>query len=52
MTPWPAFRDLAAGDIKAAMRGKLVIDPYRMLDGAALTKAGLTHITLGASLPR
>ena len=51
MTPWPAFRDLAAGDIKAAMRGTLVIDPYRMLDGAALTKAGLTHITLGAGSP-
>jgi hypothetical protein len=31
------------------MRGKLVLDPYRVLDGAAARKAGLDYRTLGVS---
>jgi len=47
MTPWREFRDLAPSDIAAAMRGKLVVDPYRMLDDGACAAAGLDHRVLG-----
>lgn len=47
MTPWPAFRELRPADIKAAMRGKLVVDPYRVLIGRDVAAAGLDYVTLG-----
>ncbi|MEA2876288.1 MAG: UDPglucose 6-dehydrogenase [Hyphomicrobiales bacterium] len=49
MTPWPQFRELSCAAIAGAMRGKLVLDPYRVLDGAAARKAGLDYRTLGVS---
>ncbi len=49
MTPWPEFRELKPAALAAAMNGRLVIDPYRMLDGEALVKAGLRYLTLGSS---
>jgi UDPglucose 6-dehydrogenase len=48
MTPWPEFRSISAADLAARMRGRVVIDPYRMLDGTALTALGFTYATLGA----
>lgn len=47
MTPWPEFRGLDAHDIAAAMRGRLVLDPYRVLDAAQATAANLDYRTLG-----
>lgn len=47
MTPWPEFRDLDPAAVATAMRGDVVIDPYRVLDGAKVRAAGLCHITLG-----
>ncbi len=47
MTPWPAFRELRPADIKRAMRGRLVVDPYRILKGHEVAAAGLDYITLG-----
>ena len=35
MTPWPQFRALKPGDIAARLRGRVVIDPFSMLDRAA-----------------
>ena len=49
MTPWPQFRELAPADIAKSMRGKLVLDPYRVLDGKAAVAAGLAWRTLGVS---
>jgi UDPglucose 6-dehydrogenase len=49
MTPWPQFRSLVAGELAAAMTGKTVIDPFRVLDSAAVRAAGLTHFMLGVS---
>jgi UDPglucose 6-dehydrogenase len=49
MTPWPQFRELAPADLAKAMRGKLVLDPYRVLDGKAAAAAGLVWHTLGVS---
>jgi UDPglucose 6-dehydrogenase len=48
MTPWPEFRELAPSALAKTMRGRLVIDPYRLLDPVASRAAGLDHRTLGA----
>ncbi|HEY9081037.1 nucleotide sugar dehydrogenase [Magnetovibrio sp.] len=47
MTPWGVFKDLDPADIKSAMRGDLVIDPYAVLDANTCAAAGLRRITLG-----
>jgi len=46
-TPWPEFSEIDPKELAATMNGVTVIDPYAMLDGAAVTAAGLTHHTLG-----
>lgn len=47
MTPWPEFRDVNPASLAAVMRGKTVIDPYRVVDGARARAAGLRHFSLG-----
>ncbi len=47
MTPWPEFRTVAPSDIVARMRGRYVIDPYRVLDPVQARAAGLRCATLG-----
>jgi len=49
MTPWPQFRDLIPADIASAMSGRIVIDPFCVLDQKAMKAAGLTHFILGRS---
>jgi UDPglucose 6-dehydrogenase len=49
MTPWPEFRALSCADLAKAMRGRLVLDPYRVLDRSVAFAAGLDHRTLGVS---
>ena len=49
MTPWPEFRSLRPEQLAAAMRGRLVVDPYRLLDPTACAAAGLDHLVLGAA---
>jgi UDPglucose 6-dehydrogenase len=49
MTPWAEFRALDPAALAQAMRGTLVIDPYRMLDPARTAQAGLRVFRLGAS---
>lgn len=51
MTPWPAFRALAPAALAARMAGKLVVDPYGVLDEAACRAAGLERHALGAPAP-
>lgn len=46
-TPWDAFRELAPVDLATAMRGRLIVDPFRVLDGSAVTAAGLDYRALG-----
>jgi UDPglucose 6-dehydrogenase len=48
VTPWPQFRALAPADIARRLRGRVVVDPFSMLDRAAATAAGLEHVALGA----
>ncbi len=47
MTPWQQYREVAPADIASKMRGRLVLDPYGVLDRNEASKAGLRHITLG-----
>ena len=48
MTPWAEFRDLDPAALAQAMRGTLVIDPYRVLNAARAAEAGLSVFRLGA----
>jgi UDPglucose 6-dehydrogenase len=47
MTPWPEFRGLSPADLAAAMRGHIIVDPFRVLEGEALRAAGFSYFTLG-----
>ncbi|OFZ86868.1 MAG: GDP-mannose dehydrogenase [Betaproteobacteria bacterium RBG_16_64_18] len=47
MTPWGQFSKLDLGAIAAKLRGKLVLDPYCVLNAAECRKAGLRRLTLG-----
>jgi UDPglucose 6-dehydrogenase len=49
MTPWPQFRELACDDLARAMRGRLVLDPYRVLDVRRANAAGLDYRTIGVA---
>ena len=52
MTPWPAFRELKPAALAKMMRGRMIIDPYRILDAGAFAAAGFTYLTLGYPLPK
>lgn len=48
MTPWEEFRNMSpSADLAGRMRGRWLIDPYRVVDRLAARDAGLRHITLG-----
>lgn len=47
LTPWPEYRAINPAAIAAALPGKLVIDPYRVLDPEKAREAGLSYYTLG-----
>jgi UDPglucose 6-dehydrogenase len=47
LTPWAEYREIPPGDIAAAMAGRTVLDPYRVLDSTAARSAGLCYHTLG-----
>jgi UDPglucose 6-dehydrogenase len=47
MTPWPEFKALDPAAIARAMRGRVVLDPYAVLDAGACAAAGLQRYTLG-----
>jgi UDPglucose 6-dehydrogenase len=52
MTPWPEFRTLSPADLAAVMRGRVIADPFRVLEPTALRAAGFSYFTLGAPLFR
>jgi UDPglucose 6-dehydrogenase len=47
LTPWPQYRAIAPAAIAAAMRGRVVLDPYAVIDAVAAKEAGLQLYTLG-----
>ena len=46
LTPWREYR-LPPADIAAAMTGRLLLDPYQILDQAEAVRAGFNYHTLG-----
>jgi UDPglucose 6-dehydrogenase len=49
MTPWKEFSGIPVSEIRARLAGRLVIDPYGMLDHRACVAAGLRHFQLGCA---
>lgn len=49
LTPWPEYRDADPGAIARAMAGRVILDPFRHLDHAALVRSGLRPSALGVS---
>jgi len=49
MTPWPEFKDILPSALAAAMKGRVVIDPYGMLNAREVRTANLDYFTLGKS---
>ncbi|MBI4294384.1 MAG: UDP-glucose/GDP-mannose dehydrogenase family protein [Betaproteobacteria bacterium] len=47
LTPWPQYRSIAPAEIARALRGRIVLDPYGVLDLKAALAAGLDLYTLG-----
>jgi len=47
VTPWPEYRALAIEDIAKVMRGRVIIDPYRLLDADKASLAGFEYHALG-----
>jgi len=48
MTAWDAFRAIDPADLAGAMRGRTLLDPWRLIEPSAALAAGLDYITLGA----
>jgi UDPglucose 6-dehydrogenase len=49
LTSWPEYRAIPPTQIASAMRGRIVLDPYSVLDAGTVTAAGLDLYTLGRS---
>jgi len=47
MTPWPEFKEVTAEILVNTMKGRIVIDPYRMLDYKQVMSTDLDYFTLG-----
>jgi UDPglucose 6-dehydrogenase len=49
MTPWPEYAELDLNKVSSLMSGRVIIDPYALLDGQCVKEAGLEYFTLGLS---
>ncbi len=46
-TAWSEFSSLSVDEISRAMDGKIVVDPYKVLDGVKLKSLGFSYYSLG-----
>jgi UDPglucose 6-dehydrogenase len=46
-TPWPQYRALDIADLARVMRGRLLIDPFRVVNGTTAAAAGFAYFALG-----
>lgn len=46
-TPWPEYRSLSLEKMAGTMCGRVIIDPYRLLDGDKARSLGFSYYTLG-----
>jgi UDPglucose 6-dehydrogenase len=51
LTPWPEYRAIAPDEIARRLKGRIVLDPYAVLDAEAALAAGLRYYTLGRPAP-
>lgn len=49
MTPWKEFAAVDVVEIKHAMRGRVIVDPFAVLDGARCVAEGFSYRRLGRS---
>jgi UDPglucose 6-dehydrogenase len=49
MTPWPEYADLNLDKVSSLMSGRIIIDPYAVLDRQRVQQTGLEYFTLGLS---
>jgi UDPglucose 6-dehydrogenase len=47
LTPWPQYRDIPPEDIAKALSGRIVVDPYSVVDLKGAQRSRLIHYTLG-----
>jgi UDPglucose 6-dehydrogenase len=47
MTPWPQFAQVDLLAVRAAMRGRLLVDPFACLDGEHAAGLGFSYFKLG-----
>lgn len=52
LTPWPQYREVEVSDIASTMRGKVIIDPFAVLDGRQVAAAGIEYHTLGKGVSK
>lgn len=50
MTPWPEYSRLTTNDYLSQMRGRIIIDPYQVLNTSEFIRAGFSVYTLGVNL--
>jgi hypothetical protein len=48
MTPWKEFSQVPLAQLKQAMHGNDLLDPYGILDGDACQRLGFDYHRLGA----
>ncbi len=49
LTPWPQYKAIAPEAVASALKGKIVLDPFRVLSPAQARAAGLDWHSLGVS---
>lgn len=50
MTPWPEFAAVNLAQVRQAMRGRVILDPFGLLGREACAEQGLQHFRLGSPL--
>jgi UDPglucose 6-dehydrogenase len=46
-TPWPEYRSLRIADLARSMRGRVLVDPFRLLPAAEAVAGGFAYHALG-----
>jgi UDPglucose 6-dehydrogenase len=47
LTPWPEFRTIKLADIRTAMRGDVIVDPFGLLNASEAQEFGFDYYRLG-----
>jgi len=50
LTAWPQYRNIPADEIAKLLSGRIVIDPYSVVDSKGAQRSKLVHYTLGRSI--